>query len=149
MTPARLIEILLVEDDPGDVRLTREALKSNKLGNTLHVVSDGEEALDFLHRRGLYAEAPVPDLILLDLNLPRKNGQEVLQDIKGDPALKAIPVVVLTTSSQERDILKAYNLNANCYVTKPLDWQQFIQVINQIEQFWMGIVSLPSAAART
>ncbi|HEU6435971.1 MAG TPA: response regulator [Nitratidesulfovibrio sp.] len=143
MHQARLIDILLVEDDPGDVRLTREALKGNRVSNRLFVVEDGEEAMSFLRREGEYADAPRPDLVLLDLNLPRKNGREVLEEIKSTPDLRSIPVVVLTTSRQERDILNAYDLNANCYITKPVGWEQFLEVVGQIEHFWMGIVTLP------
>ena len=137
------IEILLVEDNPGDQRLTQEALKDGKISNNLYIVEDGEEALMFLHRTGEYAQAVKPDLILLDLNLPGMNGQEVLKNIKGDEALKRIPVVILTTSSADEDILKAYNLNANCYITKPVDFAQFIKVINMIQEFWFTIVKLP------
>ena len=136
-------KILLVEDNPGDVRLTREALKEGKILNELSVVEDGVEALAFLRRKGRYAEAVRPDLILLDLNLPRKDGREVLQEIKGDGVLKTIPVVVLTTSAAERDILKAYDLHANCYITKPVDLEQFIRVVQLIEDFWLTIVKLP------
>jgi len=137
------IEILLVEDNPGDQRLTQEALKDGKISNNLYIVEDGEEALMFLHRTGEYAQAVKPDLILLDLNLPGMNGQEVLKIIKGDEELKRIPVVILTTSSADEDILKAYNLNANCYITKPVDFAQFIKVINMIQEFWFTIVKLP------
>ncbi|MBI5440702.1 MAG: response regulator [Deltaproteobacteria bacterium] len=137
------IEILLVEDNPGDVRLTREALKQGKVLNRLHVVEDGVAALEFLHRRGVYAEAPRPDLILLDLNLPKKDGREVLQEIKGDESLRRTPVVVLTTSSSDEDILRSYNLHANCYVTKPMDLDQFIRVVESIQNFWFTIVKLP------
>lgn len=137
------IEILLVEDNPGDVRLTREALKDAKMLNRLHVVEDGEAALSFLHRREQYVQAPRPDLILLDLNLPGTNGREVLADIKADAELKAIPVVILTTSRAEEDILKAYKLYANCYITKPVDFIQFIRVVKAIETFWLTIVTLP------
>jgi CheY-like chemotaxis protein len=133
----------LVEDNPGDVRLTREALREGKILNELSVVEDGVEALAFLRREGRYAEAVKPDLILLDLNLPKKDGREVLQEIKGDGALKKIPVVVLTTSAAERDILKAYDLHANCYITKPVDLEQFIRVVQLIEDFWLTIVKLP------
>jgi two-component system, chemotaxis family, response regulator Rcp1 len=136
-------KILLVEDNPGDVRLTREALKEGKILNELSVVEDGVEALAFLRREGRYAEAARPDLILLDLNLPKKDGREVLQEIKGDGALKKIPVVVLTTSAAERDILKAYDLHANCYITKPVDLEQFMRVVQLIEDFWLTIVKLP------
>lgn len=140
---ARLIEILLVEDNPGDVRLTREALKDAKVTNTLHVVEDGVLALDFLHRRPPFSEAPRPDLILLDLNLPRKSGREVLAEIKSDERFRAIPVVVLTTSKAEEDILRAYNLHANCYITKPVDFTQFTTIVRTIEDFWLTIVTLP------
>jgi chemotaxis family two-component system response regulator Rcp1 len=138
-----LAKILLVEDNPGDVRLTREALREGKILNELSVVEDGVEALAFLRRQGRYAEAVRPDLILLDLNLPKKDGREVLEEIKGDGALKKIPVVVLTTSAAERDILKAYDLHANCYITKPVDLEQFIKVVQLIEDFWLTIVKLP------
>ena len=139
----RPIEILLVEDNPGDVRLTREALKDAKMSNILHVVEDGALALDFLHRRGEYANARRPDLILLDLNLPRKNGREVLQEIKQDPFLKIIPVVILTTSQAEEDILGAYSEHANCYITKPVDFSQLTKIVRTIEDFWLSIVTLP------
>jgi chemotaxis family two-component system response regulator Rcp1 len=140
----RPVEILLVEDNPGDVVLTIEALKEAKMLNRLHVVEDGAAALNFLHRREPYANVPQPDLILLDLNLPRKNGREVLAEIKQDANLKAIPVVVLTTSQAEEDVLKAYNLHANCYITKPVDFAQFTYAIKTIESFWLSIVTLPS-----
>lgn len=139
------IDILLVEDNPADVRLTIEALKEAKVHNNLHIATDGAEAVSFLRREGKFSEAPRPDLILLDLNLPRKDGREVLEEIKSDPALKSIPVVVLTTSEAEEDILRAYNLSANCYVTKPVDLEQFIKVVNSIENFWLTIVKLPPA----
>jgi CheY-like chemotaxis protein len=137
------VEILLVEDNPGDVRLTREALKDGKIHTRLSVVTDGEEAISFLHRLGRYASAPRPDLILLDLNLPRKSGREVLADIKADEHLRRIPVVVLTSSQAEQDILASYDLNANCYITKPVDLDQFIRVVRSIEDFWLTIVKLP------
>ena len=137
------IEILLVEDNPGDVRLTIEALKEAKVINHLTVVKDGVEALAFLRRQGSYTTAPRPHLILLDLNLPRKDGREVLADIKADDNLKRIPVVVLTTSQDEQDVLKSYNLHANCYITKPVDLDQFVRVVRSIEDFWLGIVVLP------
>ncbi len=140
----RPAEILLVEDNPGDVRLTQEVFKENKLRNNLNVVEDGLEAMDFLRRVGKYADAPRPDLILLDLNLPKKDGREVLEEIKEDPNLKHIPVVVLTTSQAEEDIIKSYNLHANCYITKPVDLEQFITVVKSIEDFWLTIVKLPS-----
>ena len=140
---ARPVEILLVEDNRGDVRLTKEALRDNKFRNNLSVVEDGVEALAFLNREGKYADAPRPDLILLDLNLPKKDGREVLQEIKADEHLKRIPVVVLTTSKAEEDIFRAYDLNANCYVTKPVDFEQFIKVVKSIEEFWFAMVKLP------
>ena len=145
-TGAKLVEsidILLIEDNPGDVRLTKEALRDGKIINSLNVVASGVEALDFLHRRGRYADAGRPDLIFLDLNLPRKDGREVLAEIKDEPDLKRIPVVVITSSSAETDILKSYNLGANCYVTKPVDLEQFVAVVKSIEYFWLGIVKLP------
>ena len=137
------IEILLVEDNPGDVRLTKEALKEAKVINNLTVLKDGEEALAYLRRQGPYEKAARPHLILLDLNLPRKDGREVLGQIKAEDALKRIPVVVLTTSQDEQDVLKSYNLHANCYITKPVDLDQFIRVAQSIEDFWLGIVVLP------
>jgi two-component system, chemotaxis family, response regulator Rcp1 len=140
----RPIEILLVEDNPGDIRLTKEALKEAKVLNTLTVVQDGVDALTCLRRQGQYADAKRPDLILLDLNLPRKDGREVLAEIKNDEALKFIPVVILTTSQDEQDVLKSYGLHANCYITKPVELEQFISVVKAIEDFWLGIVILPS-----
>jgi chemotaxis family two-component system response regulator Rcp1 len=137
------IDILLVEDNPGDVRLTIEALKEDKLQNNLHVVKDGIEAMAFLCQEGEYADAPRPDLILLDLNLPKKDGREVLEEIKADESLKRIPVVILTTSQAEEDILKTYDLHANCYITKPVNLDQFIKVVRSIEEFWLTIVKLP------
>ncbi|MBC8264008.1 MAG: response regulator [Anaerolineales bacterium] len=137
------VEILLVEDNPGDVRLTQEALKEGKMLNNLHVVGDGVEALAFLRREGKYANAPRPDVILLDLNLPKKDGREVLAEVKADEDLRRIPVVVLTVSKAEEDILKTYDLHANCYITKPLDLDQFIKVVKAIEDFWLTIVKLP------
>jgi CheY-like chemotaxis protein len=139
----RAIEILLVEDNPGDVRLIREALRDGKVWNNPHVVADGESALDFVFRRGEHADAPRPDLILLDLNLPKKDGREVLKVIKSDPDLRRIPVVVLTTSKEEEDVLRAYNLAANCYVSKPVEFDEFMKVIRMIEDFWLTIVALP------
>ncbi len=139
----RPIEILMVEDNPGDVRLTLEALKEGKVRNNLHTVEDGEEAMKFLRRQGDYARAPRPDLILLDLNLPKKNGREVLAEIKEDSDLKRIPVVILTVSTAEQDIIKSYNLHANCYITKPVNLEQFIHVVRSIENFWLTIVMLP------
>lgn len=138
------VEILLVEDNPGDVRLTREALLEGKITNHLSVAPDGVEALAFLRREGRYADAPRPDVILLDLNLPRMDGREVLTAIKADSQLRRIPVVILTTSSDERDVLRAYELHANCYITKPVDFEQFIGVVQAIENFWLTIVTLPS-----
>ena len=132
------------EDNPGDVRLTREALKEGKVINNLSVVSDGEEAVAFLRREGKFADAPRPDIVLLDLNLPRKDGREVLAEIKSDPLLKHIPVVVLTTSRAEEDILRTYRLHANCYITKPVDLDQFIRVVKSINEFWFSVVKLPS-----
>lgn len=137
------IEILLVEDNPGDVRLTMEVLKEGKVRNKLYTVKDGEEALFFLRREGKYADASKPDLILLDLNLPKKDGREILEIIKSDDEFKRIPVIVLTTSSTEEDILRSYNLHANCYITKPVDLDQFIAVVRTIEEFWLSIVKLP------
>jgi chemotaxis family two-component system response regulator Rcp1 len=137
------VEILLVEDNPGDVRLTIEGLKEGKVNNNLYVVEDGVEAIAFLRREGKYSEAVRPDLILLDLNLPKKDGREVLTEIKADKDLRTIPVVVLTTSEAEQDILKAYTLHANCYITKPVDLEQFISVVSSIEDFWFTIVKLP------
>ena len=137
------IEILLVEDNPGDVELTREALETAKVANRLHVVDDGAEAVDFLFRRGKFANAPRPDIILLDLNLPKKDGRQVLSEIKAEPNLAQIPVVVLTTSQAEEDILRAYQLHANCYVTKPVDFNQFLHIVSTIEEFWLSVVKLP------
>ena len=137
------VEILLVEDNPADVRLTREALNSDRLWNNLSVAKDGVEAMAYLRRQGRFAAAPRPDLILLDLNLPKKDGREVLAEIKADPNLMRIPVVVLTTSDAEEDILKTYGLHANCYITKPVDLDQFITVVKSVEEFWFTIVKLP------
>lgn len=142
------IEILMVEDSPGDVRLTREALKEGKVRNNLHVVNDGVEAMAFLRREGQFAHAVRPDLILLDLNMPRKNGREVLAEIKGDPELKRIPVVILTISKSEDDIIKSYNLYANCYIIKPVGLPQFLEVVKSIEDFWLSIVKLPPGKSR-
>ena len=141
----RPINILLVEDSPTDVLITREALESAKVINNLQVAEDGVEALAILRREGRYAQTARPDLILLDLNLPRKNGQEVLQEVKNDPNLKMIPVVVLTTSKAEEDVLKAYGHHANCYITKPVDFVEFAGVIKSIERFWFAVVTLPEA----
>jgi CheY-like chemotaxis protein len=137
------IEILLVEDSPADVLITREALNEAKLLNTIHVAEDGEDAMDFLCRRGKFASAPRPDLILLDLNLPRKNGRELLAEIKADDNLKLIPVVVLTTSSAEEDVLRSYNLHANCYVVKPVEFDSFVKAVQSIQHFWFSVVVLP------
>ncbi|WP_040793760.1 response regulator [Nocardia paucivorans] len=145
MSPGRPIDILLVEDDPGDELMTREAFEDNKIGNTLHVARDGQEALDFLYRQGEYADAPCPDLILLDLNLPKYDGRQVLEKIKADPELSHIPVVVLTTSAAEEDILRSYKLHANAYVTKPVDLDQFVAAIKQIDEFFVQVVRLPRA----
>jgi two-component system response regulator len=142
-TKNRVIEILLVEDSPADVALTQEALQEFKVINRLHVVMDGEAAMDFLHKRGSYFNAPRPDLILLDLNLPKKDGREVLAEIKEEKYLRSVPVIVLTTSRDEQDVLKAYNLSCNCYITKPVDLRQFIEVVKSIEQFWLAVVTLP------
>ena len=144
---ARPIEILLVEDEPGDVRLTIEALRSARVRNRIHAVEDGVEALDFLHRRPPYAEAPRPDLILLDLNLPRKDGREVLAEIKADPTLRTIPVVVLTTSRARDDVLRSYDLHANCFISKPMDFDEFSTVVKSIEDFWLTVARLPTPAA--
>ena len=139
----RPVEILLVEDNPGDERLTREALKEGKVYSNLHWVKDGVEAMEFLRRQGRYHDVPRPDIILLDLNLPKKDGREVLQDIKNDNELKRIPVVVLTTSKAEEDVLRTYNLHANCYVTKPVDLEKFIVVVKSIDVFWLTVATLP------
>jgi chemotaxis family two-component system response regulator Rcp1 len=144
-TFVRPIDILLVEDNPGDIRLTQETLANGKMHNNVIVVNNGEEALAYLYRRGEYRNAVRPDLILLDLNLPKKGGQEVLEQAKEDPELKHIPIVILTSSKAEEDILKTYNLHANCYVTKPLDLEQFCTVVNTIESFWLSIVKLPKS----
>jgi CheY-like chemotaxis protein len=140
----RPIEILLVEDNPGDARLTREAFREGKIRNNLHHTHDGIEALAFMRREGAYATAPTPDIILLDLNLPKKDGRQVLQELKQDPILRLIPVVVLTTSEAEQDILRSYQLHANCYITKPVDLEKFIAIVRGIEDFWLAIVTLPT-----
>jgi two-component system, chemotaxis family, response regulator Rcp1 len=145
-TDADPIEILLVEDSPGDVRLTREAFKDAKVHINLHVASDGAEAMDFLSRKGEHANAPRPDLILLDLNLPKKDGREVLEEIKVSPTLQSIPVVVLTTSASDADILRSYKLHANCYITKPVGLDGFLEVVKSIDNFWLTVVKLPSEA---
>lgn len=149
MTPSqgRPIEVLLVEDDPGDELMTREAFEENKVRNNLHVARDGEEALDFLNHRGEYADAPRPDLVLLDLNLPKFDGRQVLAEIKADEDLRTIPVVVLTTSGAEEDILSSYQLHANAYVTKPVDFARFIQVVRQIDDFFVSVAQLPARNA--
>jgi len=139
-----VIDVLLVEDDPGDVLLIREAFEDNKVHNRLHVVSDGVEAIDFLRKEGENGQAPTPDLILLDLNLPRMDGREVLAEIKADEDLRQIPVVVLTTSKAEEDVLRSYKLHANAYVTKPVDFERFIEVVRQIDEFFVTVVKLPS-----
>ncbi|MBU1244795.1 response regulator [Myxococcota bacterium] len=139
-----MIDILLVEDNEGDARLAKEAMRESKIRNTLHHVLDGEEAMAFLRKEGKYANVPRPDLILLDLNLPRKDGREVLAEVKSDENLRRIPVVILTVSNAEEDILKTYNLHANCYITKPIDLDQFIKVVRSIEDFWLTIVKLPN-----
>jgi CheY-like chemotaxis protein len=144
-TEGRPVEILLVEDSPSDTELTVEALKQAKVRNHLSTVEDGMQAMEFLRRQGPFAGAPRPDLIMLDLNLPRKNGREVLAEIKADPDLKTIPVVVLTTSRAEQDVLRAYQLSANCYITKPVDFDQFLNVVRSIESFWLFVVTLPPA----
>lgn len=140
----RAIDILLVEDDPGDELITREAFEHNKLKNRLHVAHDGEEGLDYLYKRGRFGEAARPDLILLDLNLPKYDGRQLLEKIKSDPDLARIPVVVLTTSSAEEDIVKSYKLHANAYVTKPVDLDQFMRAVRQIDEFFVQVVRLPS-----
>jgi two-component system, chemotaxis family, response regulator Rcp1 len=139
----KIADVLLVEDNLGDVRLTEEAFKEGRICNRLHVASDGVEGLAFLRREGRYASAPRPDLVLLDLNLPRKDGREVLAEIKEDPDLKRIPVVVLTTSAAEQDVLKSYDLHANCYICKPVDLEKFLTVVRSLENFWLSLVCLP------
>jgi len=141
---SRPIEVLLVEDNPADVRLTQEAFKEGRVTNHLNVVHDGVEAMEFLRRHGPYEGSPRPDLILLDLNLPKKSGREVLEEIKADPVLRRIPVMILSTSRADQDLQKAYNLHANCYITKPVDLDQFLNVVRSIEHFWFNIVTLPS-----
>jgi chemotaxis family two-component system response regulator Rcp1 len=141
--PSTPIEVLLVEDSPGDVRLTREALKDAKVHISLHVASDGIEAMAFLECEGPHVNAPRPDLILLDLNLPRKDGRQVLKEIKESPTLKSIPVVILTTSSSEADVLQSYQLHANCYISKPVDLDGFLKVVHSIDNFWLSVVKLP------
>jgi CheY-like chemotaxis protein len=143
MESLTVVDVLLVEDDPGDVLLIREAFEYNKVHNTLHVASDGVEALDFLYRRDGHEDAPRPDLVLLDLNLPRKDGREVLEEVKADEDLRTIPIVVLTTSEAEEDILRSYHLHANAYVTKPVDFDRFIEVVRLIDDFFVTVVKLP------
>jgi two-component system, chemotaxis family, response regulator Rcp1 len=139
----RPVEILLIEDNPGDVDLTKEALLDAKVHNRLHVVDDGAKAIDFLFQKGTYADVPRPDIILLDLNLPKKDGRQVLAEVKADPQLMNIPVVILTTSQAEEDIIRSYQLHANCYITKPVDFKQFLKVVKSIEEFWLTVVKLP------
>ena len=139
----RLVEILMGEDSPSDQMIAEEAIKSSKVLNRLHIVANGEEVLSFLRREGAYAGKPVPDLILLDLNMPRKSGLEVLAEVKENPAWKHIPVVILTSSEAERDVVAAYGLHANCYIVKPVDFEQFVKVVHTIEDFWFGVVKLP------
>ena len=136
-------DVLLIEDNPGDVRLTREAFKEGKLANTLHVVTDGAEAMDFLYQRGEYVDVPCPNVILLDLDLPKKNGDQVLEEIKADAELRRVPVIVLTSSEVEEDIVRSYDLNASAYLVKPVDPEDFIDVVRAIERFWISIVTLP------
>ena len=150
MTPAgRAIDVLLIEDDPGDVLITQEAFEQNKIDNTLHVASDGQEGLDYLYQRGAFEHAPRPDLVLLDLNLPKYDGRQLLEQIKSDPDLCPIPVVVLTTSSAEEDILHSYKLHANAYVTKPVDLEQFMKAVRQIDEFFVQVVRLPKPESPT
>ena len=143
MQNLKIVEILLIEDNPGDARLTQEALNEGKVKNNLQIAYDGVEATDFLFRRNQYQDAPRPDLIILDLNLPKKNGQEVLAEIKADDNLKSIPVIVLTISKAEEDIIRSYNLHANCFLIKPIDLNQFFDVVRSIEDFWLSLVKLP------
>jgi chemotaxis family two-component system response regulator Rcp1 len=145
VTGRAAFEILLVEDSPGDVRLTREALKDAKMYINLHVAADGMEATAFLNQEGKYADVPRPDLILLDLNLPKKSGRQVLEEIKGSSSLKSIPVVILTTSASDEDVFRSYQLHANCYITKPVDLDGFLKVVKCIDEFWLSIVKLPNA----
>jgi chemotaxis family two-component system response regulator Rcp1 len=142
-TNVNTIDILVVEDNAGDARLIKEVLNDNKIYNSMYIARDGVEALDFLFKRGQHADSPRPDLIILDLNLPKKDGREVLAEIKSDPALRLIPIVIMTISQAEEDILKSYNLHANCFITKPIDLGQFIKVVKSIEDFWFSIVKLP------
>ena len=148
MSDALAIQILLVEDSPGDVRLTQEVLRDARIANELHVVGDGEQAMAFLRREGELADRPRPDLVMLDLNLPRKDGREVLSEIRADPELERVPVIVLTTSEAEKDILRSYELAADAYITKPIDLSEFIAVVRSIETFWLSIVRVPEDAGR-
>lgn len=143
LSDAKPIEILLVEDSPSDAALTKEALEAGKIANHLSRVVDGVEAMEYLRQTGKFSKSPRPDLVMLDLNLPRKDGREVLRELKNDPSLKAIPVIVLTTSRSDKDVLQSYELNANCYITKPVDFEHFIEVVRTIEKFWLTIVTLP------
>ena len=143
MENLKLAEILLIEDTPGDARLMEEAFKDGKVKNILHIIDDGVEATDFLFKRNKYSNAPRPDLIILDLNLPKKNGQEVLAEIKADPGLKSIPVIILTISKADEDIIRSYNLHANCFLNKPINLNKFFEVVKSIEDFWLTIVKLP------
>ncbi len=138
------VEILLVEDNPGDIDLTSEALEDSKIKNNLHIAIDGQEALDFLYKKGKFKDSPTPDIILLDLNLPKVDGREVLENIKAHKNLRRIPVVILTSSKAEEDIIKTYDLHANCYIQKPLDFDNFLEIVRKIESFWMSIVVLPN-----
>ncbi len=142
-TTVKLIDILVVEDNEGDARLIREILKENNIFNSIYMARDGVEAMDFLHNKGKYKNAPKPDLIILDLNLPRKDGREVLTELKADKTLKHIPIVIMTISQAEEDILRSYNLHANCFITKPIDLNQFIKIVRSIEDFWFSVVKLP------
>ena len=144
MVNSRSIEILLVEDNPGDARLTLEAFKEGRVLNNITVIRDGVEALEYLRRQGKYADAPVPDLVLLDLNLPKKDGRQVLEEIKTDDKLKRMPVIVLSTSASQEDVARSYGAHANCYITKPVDLDQFLHVVQSIESFWLSLVKLPS-----
>ena len=137
------IDVLLVEDNPGDVRLTEEAFNEGRINNTLHVATTGEEAMEFLHQRGEYADAPHPDIVLLDLNLPRKDGDEVLEEIRADPDLKQLPVIILTSSAAEEDVVRSYELNANAYLTKPVNPAEFMEVVRSFQEFWLSVVRLP------
>jgi len=147
MISGKVIDILLVEDNPGDARLTQEAFRDSKVANNLHVVSDGALAMEFLRREGAFKNAPRPDIVLLDLNLPKKDGRQVLAEMKSDPDLKSIPTVVLTTSEAEQDIIQSYQLHANCYLTKPVDLEKFLKIIRCIEDFWLSFVKLPGKIA--